>query len=212
MKIFIDFDDVIFNTKQFRDYLGKFYAENGVSHELVQKYYYDSGDANPIKVFNPWGLFARLEKYEGMDISKLRENFENQLKELDRFVFADAKPFLIKIGKENVHLVSFGLPNFQENKIVGSGINELVSSFSITENLKARMISEILEKEKIKPGKKIVFIDDRVEQIEDVKKTLPDAVTIFLHRQEGRYHDQKTDYCDYEVHSLQEAEEIISKL
>lgn len=212
MVVFIDFDDVIFNTRQFRAYLREFYAENGVSQELVQKYYYESDDNNPIRVFDPWGLFLRLEKYEKMNVDKLRENFESQLSDLKRFVFSDVESFLLKIGRESVHLVSFGLPSFQEKKIIGSGVNELVCNFSITGNLKAHMISRILKDEKINPEEKIIFIDDRVEQIEDVKKAFPTTMTIFLCREEGRYKDQKTEYCDFEAHSLEEAEKIIKEL
>ncbi len=113
---------------------------------------------------------------------------------------------------KNVYLVSFGLPSFQNEKIIGSGINNLVSGCVVTKNLKAQAIGQVMEKMQISREEKIFFIDDRVQQIEDVKKVFPQVLTIFLCRQEGRYCDQKNEFCDFEIHNLQEAQEIISKL
>ena len=47
---------------------------------------------------------------------------------------------------------------------------------------------------------------------EDVKKAIPQMITIFLSRKEGRYCDEKNEFCDWQVHDLKEAEKIISKL
>ncbi|MEI8343824.1 MAG: hypothetical protein WCF93_02670 [Candidatus Moraniibacteriota bacterium] len=212
MKVFIDFDDVIFNTKDFSIYLKGFYASRGVSQELVQKYYYDPAAESELKLFNPEGLFLRLEQYEKIDVSKLRKNFTQQLKHLSRFVFDDVSKFLTKMSKENVYLVSFGLPTFQSQKIQGSGVNKLVSDYIVTEKMKGQAIVQVMEKNKIDFEEKLIFIDDRIAQIEDVKKTFPQALTFLLCRKEGRYCDQKNDYCDYVAGDLRQVMEIISGL
>lgn len=211
MKIFIDFDDVLFNTKQFSAYCKDFFATAGIEQALFQKYYYDPADElkDGVKLFNPYGLLERLEKYEKKDVSKLREEFEAHFQDLHSFVFADTEAFLKTMGKNNLYLVSFGLLEWQRLKIINSGVDQLVENFVITKKLKARAIAGLMEKIQIDSEEKIIFIDDRVEQIEDVKKIFPQAITFLLCRKEGRYCDLKDEFCDYEAHSLKEIEKII---
>lgn len=214
MKIFIDFDDVLFNTKYFSAYLKEFFAKAGIDQELFQKYYYASNDQakDKVRLFDPNGLFLRLEKYEKIDTSKIRHDFETKLQDLERFVFEDATDFLAAMGKENLQVISFGLANWQQNKIKGSRIDKLVENFVTTEKPKAQEIERLLAQMKLDVEEKIFFIDDRAEHLEDVKKSFPQIITIFLCRKEGRYCDQKNEFCDYEARDLKEAEEIISKL
>lgn len=212
MKVFIDFDDVIFNTKKFSANLVNFFECNGVSREMFQQHYYDPNDNNPIKLFDPEGLFLRLEKCEKIDTRKLREKFTAHLSDLSNFVFADVEKFLTEIGRENIFLISFGLSAFQNEKIVGAGVNKLVSGCIVTRGLKSEAIRQVVAKMNFDPQEKMIFIDDRVEQIKDIKEVFPDAHTFFLCRKEGRYCDQKNEYCDHEVNNLEEVREIISKL
>jgi FMN phosphatase YigB (HAD superfamily) len=127
-------------------------------------------------------------------------------------VFDDAEEFLKSVGKENIYLVSFGLPVFQNEKIVSCGANNLVSGCIVTKGLKSTAIGSVMKKMNIDFKEKIIFIDDRVEQVQDIKKAFPAALTFLLCRKEGRYCDQRNEFCDYEIHSLREAQEIISKL
>ncbi|EKD58968.1 MAG: hypothetical protein ACD_56C00017G0006 [uncultured bacterium] len=212
MKIFIDFDDVIFNTKKFNLYLRDFYDLHGIDQELIQKHYYDPDDNSKVKLFDSEGLFSRLEKYEKINTKNLRENFTEYIKDLSSFIFDDVENFLIGVGRENVYLVSFGLPVFQNEKITGAGINKLVSGCIVTRGLKSEAVQQVITKMNIDHKEKMIFIDDRVEHVEDIKKVFHDMTTLFLCRKEGRYCDQKNEYCDHEVHNLKEAQEIISKM
>lgn len=211
MKVFIDFDDVILNTKEFSADLRNFFECHGVSAELFKKHYYDSNDNSKIKLFDPEGLFLRLEKYEKIDVGVLRENFSQHICDISDFVFLDVREFLNFVGKENAYVISFGLPTFQNEKIIGTGINKLVSGCVVTKGSKAEAIRHVVEKVKIDIDERMIFIDDRIEQVQDIKKSFPDAMTFLLCRKEGRYCDQKNEYCDYEIHDLGEAQEIISK-
>ena len=209
MKIFIDFDDVIFNTKQFVADLKIFFESNGIKEELFKKHYYNPDDSGELKLFNPWGMMERLEKEEKIDVTVLREKFTEHMKNLTEFLFDDVESFLSSIGKENVYLISFGLPVFQNEKILACGVDKLVSGCIVTKGTKSAAIKHLMENVKINPTEKIIFIDDRIEQVQDIKKAFPAAVTFLLCRKEGRYCDAKNEYCDYEIHSLKEAQEII---
>ena len=211
MKIFIDFDDVLFNTRQFSAYLKGFFAEEGINPELFQKYYYDPADqaTSSVRLFDPEGLFARLEKYEKIDTSKIRHDFETKLQNLERFVFTDVVGFLKVMGKENLQLVSFGLSNWQQIKIKGSEVSKLVENFIIAEKPKAQEIGQLLAQMKLGVKEKIFFIDDRAEHLEDVKKAFPQIITILLCRPDGRYCDQQNEFCDWRVSDLKQTQEII---
>ena len=212
MKFFIDFDDVIFNTKEFRINLKVFFNENGVSDELIEKYYYDEKDRNEVKLFDPEGLINRLEWFEKLDVDSLRKNFSVYMQNLSSFIFPDVDDFLKFTGKENTYLISFGLPIFQNEKITACGVYKLVSGCVVTRSSKSLAIAGVVEKMNISRDEKIVFIDDRIEQVQDIKKNFPFSITFLLCRKEGRYCDTKNEYCDYEIHDLIEAQEIISKL
>ena len=127
-------------------------------------------------------------------------------------MFDDVENFLNYVGKENVYLVSFGLPAFQNKKIIGAEINKMVNGCVVTKNSKAGAISKVMEEMHIDPRERIVFIDDRIEQVRDIKKAFPDSCTFLLCRKEGRYCDQKNEYCDYEVHDLKEIQIIINSI
>jgi len=212
MKVFIDFDDVVFNTKQFSAELKIFFSGHGVDEKLFLKHYYAADDSSEKKLFDPEGLFSRLEKYEKIDASKLRADFAKRVVELSGFVFSDATDFLKFVGKENAYLISFGLADFQNKKIIGCKVNELVNGCVVTKGSKAAAIAQVMEKMQISSTEKIIFIDDRVEQVQDIKKAFPEAVTFLLCRSEGRYCDSKNEYCDFEIHSLKEAQEIIKAI
>jgi hypothetical protein len=75
--------------------------------------------------------------------------------------------------------------------------------------MKAKALEKVLKKDKPAKKEKIYFIDDRVEQIGDVKKKFPQAITIFVKRNEGRYNDKRNKYCDFQIKNLNEALKII---
>jgi hypothetical protein len=202
MKIFIDFDDVIFNTKQFGSDLRDLFTSLGISEELFAKHYYAQDNKDKIKLFDPEGLFLRLEMYENIDVTVLRENFSKKMVNLTEFIFSDVKPFLQSFNKKDIYLISFGLASFQNQKIVASGIDSFINGCVVTRSSKAEAIAEIISQMKIDKNEKCIFIDDRVEQIQVIKEFFPTMCTFFLKRSEGRYGDIKNTYCDYEVHDL----------
>ncbi len=211
MKVFIDFDDVIFNTKEFVADLRIFFADNGINEEMFQKHYYTTDKKDGIKLFDPWAMFDRIEKNESLNMKKVRENFMLHISNLSGFVFEDVFEFLKFVGKENVYLVSFGLPVFQNEKIVSCGVSELVNGCIVTKDLKSEAINSVMREMKVDFNEEIFFIDDRIEQVEEIKKTLPKMHTFLLCRKEGRYCDEKNKFCDWEIHNLKEAEKIIKE-
>lgn len=211
-KIFIDFDDVLFNTKSFSSRLKSFFESHGVVEDYFEKYYYDPADTGEVKLFNPWAMLDRIEKGEKIDVDGIRNGLGEFMADTSEFVFEDVDEFLSMAGVDNIYIVSFGIPQFQQKKIFGCGLGGMVKKIVITDKMKDSAIRELIESGDVDAGETMFFIDDRVDQIRSVKQNFPAIRTIFLHRAEGRYCDQKQECCDYEAHDLNEVEEIIKSI
>ncbi|HAR99544.1 MAG: hypothetical protein US57_C0005G0030 [Candidatus Moranbacteria bacterium GW2011_GWC2_37_73] len=213
MKIFIDFDDVIFNTKKFREDLEALFDLNGVSKEIFQKYYADPKDQRAIKTFNPWLQAERIGRVMDFDVNKLTEAINEFVLDISKYVFVDVVDFANILGSKNIYVVSYGDLEFQHKKIDGSMIGKYLDNIVVTENLKSEIISKIIAEDNLEKNEEIFFLDDRIEQIRDVKEKFPEIISILVKRPEGRYQEmQKEDCCDYEVHNLMEAEKIIKNI
>ncbi|MDD5464183.1 MAG: hypothetical protein PHP62_03470 [Candidatus Moranbacteria bacterium] len=213
MKIFIDFDDVIFNTKKFREDLEALFDLNGVSKEIFQKYYIDPNDQRAIKTFNPWLQVKRISGNVDIDTDKLTKAIDAFVLDVSAYVFEDVLEFTKTFGSKNICVVSYGDLEFQNKKINSSKIGEYLDNIVVTKNLKSEIISKIIVEDNLEKNEEIFFLDDRIEQIRDVKEKFPEVISILVKRPEGRYQEmQKEDCCDYEVHNLKEVQEIIKAI
>jgi FMN phosphatase YigB (HAD superfamily) len=215
MIILIDFDDVVFNTKKFREDLRTLFLSNGISKDLYEKTYYDVDDERVIKTYDPEKQIVRICKMKGrdMDMNGLRNSLDSFLGSIEKYVFDDVISFMNEFAGDDVNIVSYGDAVFQKKKIDGSGIAKYCRDVIITERLKSRAVYEIMKKNNIDGAEKTVFIDDRNEQIEDVKKRFPFVTTILLKRPEGRYQEMgNVRWCDYEVRSLDEVKNLIKEI
>jgi len=212
MKIFIDFDDVIFNTKQFKEDLKDLFSAQGISPEVFGRYYRDPADNRAVKTFNPWMHAALICGEIGCDAEKIGKAIDIFMGDISRYIFPDVPGFVDRAGKSNVCVVSFGNAEFQNKKIRNSQLEKYIKDVFVTEGAKCEVIAEVLRDEKIGKDKKIFFIDDRVEQIHEVKEKFPYIVTIFIKRPEGRYQEmEKEGCCNFQIRNLAEAEKIINR-
>lgn len=210
--IFIDFDDVIFNTQQFKHDFKDMFVEYGVPEEIFDKYYNDPNDQSATKTFDPWRQISNIGEELKIDTEKLVFLMEEFLADISRYVFEDVPEFAEKFGKQNIYIVSFGEMSYQTTKIENSKIVEIIGNIVVTQDTKSNAIADILNKVKPEEKEKIYFLDDRIEQIKDVKGNFPQIVTILLKRPEGRYQEmQMENCCDYQACNLREAEQIIEK-
>lgn len=213
MKIFIDFDDVIFNTGKFKKELTKVFLNNGIAKDVFEKYYYDypvRQKNGKLKKYDPLKHIERIKKNMKIPAADLKKALDKFTGDTKKYVFRDAEIFLKSFNKNDLYLVSYARTKFQENKIKNSGISKYFKKMVIIDELKSSAIKEFFRKDKIKKEEGLYFLDDRVEQIESVKKKYPFIVTILVKRKEGRYSDEKNKYCDFEVKNLEEVKEIIN--
>jgi len=206
-KIFIDFDDTLFNTAALKKDLIKIFKESGVSRANFLSSYkdYPTVTRSGFKKYDPNQQINILHKRLGIDKSGIKKELGKLIKSSSKFVFEDSGDFIKKFGEKNVYLISFARTGFQCQKIEYSGLARKFAKVVVSDDSKAKVIGKIKRGE----GKEIVFIDDRMDQIDSVKKKFPESLTILMKRREGRFKGQRTKYADFTVKNLKEAEKII---
>ncbi|EKE20055.1 MAG: hypothetical protein ACD_8C00057G0006 [uncultured bacterium] len=212
MRIFIDFDDVIFNTKKFKDDFEKLFVAHGISEDIFREHYYDPADNGKIKIFDADLHAKRIQDATGIDTSNIVNDLDEFLRDISKYVFPDVLKFFNDVGKDNVFVVSFGGIDFLKRKIEGSGISNHVKNIKVIDYEKSKAIAELMEDSNVVANEKLFFLDDRIEQIRDVKEKFPDIISILIKRPEGRYQEMcKEACCNLEAHNLKEAQKIIEK-
>lgn len=210
--IFIDFDDVIFNTGAFKHDFKNMFIGHGISAEIFDKFYNDPNDNRAIKTFDPWKQIERMHAELDLDIEYITNFVNDYISDMSAYVFDDVENFVKAVGRDNVCIVSFGEKKFQTTKIENSQISKIIKNIIVTDDSKAEAIAEILKAKPLLNKQKLFFIDDRTEQISEVKNKFPNIVTIFIKRPEGRYQEMQMEKCcDFQACSLREAEQIIEK-
>lgn len=211
MKIFLDFDDVLFNTRAFIEDMKGVFEECGISKELYQTAYrevkigFDQGE----RTYDFDAHIKKLQQYCSFDETKLRDKIQTFIGNGKRFLFPDTENFLFSCKKDNclLFILSFGTSDFQRAKIVGTGIEAFVENIIITPDNKVDHLRRTVGNE----NSGVWFFDDRVKYLEGVKRAFPMVKTVFVKRVEGRYHDESNEFCDYVVSSLAEGEKIITE-
>lgn len=212
MKIFIDFDDVLLNTKEFIKNFRKIFRKNGITELVFRKYYYDypiRRKRGSLKKYDSMEHVKRIRQELGMDTRKLEKDLKKFIKTTKKYVFSDVEQFLLNFKKKDIYLVSYAKTKFQEDKIKSSGLARHFKRIIISDKMKFSALKSIIKKDKINKKEKLYFIDDRMKQINDAKKNIPALKTFFMRRKEGRYGDKRSSYCDFEIKNLKEAAKII---
>jgi len=206
MKIVLDFDDMIFNTHGLMWEFVKVFQKEGFNEDQFWQIYKQCkkrvGDFDE-------DLFIDLA-YELKDFNreKVNKKINSIIAKDNVFVYSDFFDFVLDYKKEELILLSFGTTKFQKNKIENSGISKYFNEVIITSRNKADDMSCI----KKKYNKNIIFIDDKAEAIDDVKKRLPNVVTMKMERPQGGHIDTESKLADYVIKELNEAKNIINKL
>jgi len=213
VKIFIDFDDVLFDTRNFRADFQNIFSQFGIADDIYTRNYYNYPPNNqnfPETIYILEEHLKKIGKIISFDEIALKRKIQNLLKDTRKYVFSDVESLLQNFSRKELFLISHGDPNFQKKKINNSGISHFFGVVKISRIFKSQEIKKIINKSDCSRKKeKYLFLDDRVHYIEEVKKCLPEIITILIKRPEGRYWDQKNCYCNFTAKNLKKALRII---
>lgn len=210
MSIFIDFDDVIFNTRSFKKDLSKIFSSCGISRSVFQETY-DAMKARQEQY--SIAAHVRLLKQQGelRNLSLCTVALGRFMRNLKRYVFLDAQSFLRHHQKQGLFLVSFGDAAFQRRKIAHSGVKKYFKRVVVTQGDKAKEVAALLLKSKAKKPYGIIFIDDSKKHIREVR-SITSAIIIQILRKGRRTADEKSSFADHHVATLAGASKIIASL
>lgn len=214
MKIILDFDDTIFNTHRLAKESVVIFEKFGFTEkefwDAYQKCKKIKGDFDLDMVvdlvFN-----SNKSNYPNtedclIDKNKIKKEMNFLFLKASEFIYPDLFDFVKKFNGKDLILLSFGEINFQGMKIENSKITSFFSETIITQKNKVEDLKLICEKY---GDEKIFFIDDKAEQIDKIKESLPQIITMKMERPQGSHINTKSELTDYVVKNLDEAKEII---
>jgi len=206
MKIILDFDDTIFNTYQLFQELIKIFQGAGFTEEEFKKKYRET--KNKAGGFELETILRLSRQLKSFDEEKVRKEIDSLVSDAEKFVYPDLADFTESFDKKNLVLLSCGETNFQREKIEKSKIASFFNKIIIspTEENKTDNLKNIFQKN---CAEKIFFIDDKAEQIDRIKKDLPQIIVLKMERPQGKHKDIKSELADYVVKDLYEAREVI---
>ncbi len=116
--------------------------------------------------------------------------------------------FIKSHKNDGLILMTFGNELIQKSKVEGSGLAEYFDDIIFTEE---KPKSEVIEKliSELPNNEKIVFIDDKAEELKRTKETSPNVICVRMKREEGRYTKEETPKGCYNIKSLKEIDKII---
>ena len=203
MIIILDFDDVLFNTLRFKKELAIIFQRYKLDFQKI----YNTIKSNKNIFSLEKCLNLAQKENKNIDIKKLNKSIDRLFENLNQFLYSDTLDFLNSVQDYNLILLSWGEEKFQKRKIYGLG-KEFTSFFNkiITGPLeKNKVLDKILKSCK---DKSIVFIDDKISELEKIRTRFKNVILIQLKRSANRLSTEKK-YI--KVTNLSEVEKIIKK-
>ena len=193
--VIIDFDGVLFDDRRFKKEYESLFRHAGVSHDLYEKTYQQSKEKGHYDPRAHIRLALGFVSSEPSVQKNLYARVTKFLEQSSRYVFKDVSDFLGFLKKEHIRavLLSTGDPVFQKQKIAKSGIEHLFDDVVIiSEASKLHAIDAMVRKEK---STRFMFIDDKKEVVEEIKKSLPSVHVVHMQRNMITTEASNLDIC-----------------
>jgi FMN phosphatase YigB (HAD superfamily) len=206
MKIYLDFDDTIFDTEGFKNELVRIFGAAGFSEKDFNDNYEKSKEkAGGLDLD---GLFNLFVEQGDFDVRKTRRTMDNIFANADVFVYDDFFDFAREFPKEDLAILSYGATLSQREKIENSKVVPYFREIIITNKGKEESFPDIL---RAYPHEDIFFVEDKADQIDRVKAVAPFITAMKMERLQGRHRDTRSSSADYVVHDFREVADIINK-
>ena len=177
MKLFIDFDGVLFNSEKFRADLMSHIEKSGFSRqEVYDTYNTECLDGN----YLPADHLARLEKIRKFNVRLAEVRIESLVNNAKKYLFPDAESslkLLSKLPDYQLEMISLGHPKFQPGKIKKTGIGKYFAKLHFTAIPKVEYFQNV-----VKANEKFIIVDDRGDALEEIVKKFPKAIAIEMRR------------------------------
>lgn len=209
MKIVLDFDDTVFNTHQMMGDFVKISEKAGFTEDefwtAYQKCKEKVKDLD-IKVLADLLYKDIIRTTPLLKKEEIIKGWNSVLVKADNFIYHDFFDLADSFDKKDLTLLSFGATEFQKEKIERSKIDSLLNEIIITKADKVNDFKNITQKY---GDEKIFFIEDKADQIDQIKKEFPQIITFKMERSQGGHIKTRSELTDYIVKDLDEVRKII---
>jgi len=193
MVIIIDFDGVLFNDRRFKEDFRRIFGRLGITPERDRCLYEEAKKRNGGIYHLRHHLTVLKKVYPRMNTAASEKKIGRLLKRSVKYVYKDSISFLefLKRRKINAFLLSTGSPAFQGEKIKHSGLAGYFKKvIVVTSCSKSGAFAGIMRRYS---AKDMIFIDDKKEVVEEVKKKLPKVFVVQMRRGLSQEKSYKTD-------------------
>lgn len=152
MKLILDFDDTIFNTKAFKSHIFEVLETQGVSGAdiLYEK------DREQGVLFS---LVNFLKKLHNGDL------YPSIMKDAKKYVNGGMLDILKSVSKDNCYIVTYGDDMFQRDKIRESGIESMVNKVFVVNGSKKKIVESLVNRFS---SESVIFVDDKKKFLLDI--------------------------------------------
>lgn len=205
-KIFIDFDQTLFDSAAMLTIWAKKLADKGVDPAVVLRVFRDN-----LKQRKALSLDGILD-----DFAKEIPHFPRQrakvaalsmFGQLKDFVYPDVWPFLDKAREFDLNIISAGERTLQTMRIKAAGLAKYFNEIICTIETKESVLKPIAARRE-----KIILIDDNALVIDAMEKAAPTVVTVWLNRPNGILSDQKPQHNDFTVNDFGRFWKLLQKI
>jgi FMN phosphatase YigB (HAD superfamily) len=199
MKIFIDFDNTLLDTRRIvRELYIPLLETYGKTEDEIRKALgsfssfagYDHERGTTFTVERHLRLLGFTEE-ERQDIMPKAEVF---FREAQRFLFPGVQELLAFLKDQETIVLTYGDKDFQLLKVKGAGILDQVTKVCCTEHTKVDEIKSELE-----AGERAVFIDDKAEYFPAMKDIFGERLTLIHFVPDTEGHSDMG--CEADIHA-----------
>lgn len=183
MKLILDFDDVLFNSKALKEVMFGVLRDEGMENgEDLYEVERRSGRA-----FVPRDFLrraCRTQEDEGDTIIEVDVDsmYEKIMGRCPDFVNQELVALVQSVGKENCYIISNGNKEFQEDKVVRANLNTMVTKVIVVPGTKSVEIEQICKEFS---NEEIVFVDDKSIYFDDLDREACKNLKAVLYNENG---------------------------
>jgi L-threonylcarbamoyladenylate synthase len=174
-----DFDNTLFCDTRFLHDLKVLFASFGITESMFEKDY--QYHRNKKALYSPFIQYRRIKKAHRLERSEraFRKAYHEKFQNLEKYLHPGAVKMLSVLSRHSkLAVVSYGASAFQRIKIKSSHIEKYFDRILISEDTKT---DEVLFLSNLWKKERVVFIDDKEEYVDDVKRKLPDTFVLQMH-------------------------------
>lgn len=159
MKYIFDFDDVLFDTRRFKERVFTCLKKVGISRAATEEHYRVVRGTE-----EPFSLKKFLADLLPENV-RVENVYEDIMRVCQSFVNQELVGIIRELGQDDCFIVTHGDEEFQQNKIERSAISMLFGERHIVTGSKKELVQEICARYK---NETVVFLDDKASFFNDI--------------------------------------------